>query len=423
MVRYVRFSAVVLAVALAAGACTPASATPSAGTSPGGSGVPSVAPTGSAAATATAVATTPAAPTASAVLAHWATAGNLPSANAGWSETHVLLVSGGKILVVGDDNANAPGPPSAVGALIWDPGTGKWTATASLNAPREYFAAESLKNGQAIVFGAYSSAKLYDPATGKWTATGLMTTARMNLASTRLKDGRVMAIGGEYMSGSTDKILASVEIYDPATGKWTVTGALNTARRNAQAVTLADGRVLVVGGDGGDPTKFASAEIWTPGTGKWSAAGNLALARDEFSLLALPDGSALVAGGLDTTAAVATTEKLDMATLKWKPGPAMKSAAASRITATLADGKILLAGGRPGSRKPAIAAAEIFDPVAGTFAATAAIPTTQERSGAVLLGDGSVMVAGGDGGFTGPASAPWYPDTRLGALRYYPAKP
>jgi hypothetical protein len=89
----------------------------------------------------------------------------------------------------------------------------------------------------------------------------------------------------------------------------------------------------------------------------------------------------------------------------------------------MADGKVLVAGGRTGTRKPAITGTEIFDPTAGTWTATAAMPTTQERSGAVLLSDGSIFVAGGDGGFTGPGSAPWIPDARLTSVRYYPAKP
>jgi len=43
---------------------------------------------------------------------------------------------------------------------------------------------------------------------------------------------------------------------------------------------------------------------------------------------------------------------------------------------------------------------------------------TLERAGAVLLGDGSVLVAGGDGGFPGSAA---YLDPRLETVRYYPA--
>jgi len=367
------------------------------------------------------------------VPAQWVAAGTLPSANANWSQTHVLLVSGGKVLVVGDDNFAAPGPPSAVGAEIWDPATSKWSATGSLPGPREYFAAESLANGKALVFGgeddnyiSLGTAYIYDPATGKWTWAGTMASEPMSPASTRLKDGRVMSIGGEYVDAKADIPLSSVEIWDPATSKWTATGSLHSVRINGKAVTLTDGRVLVVGGTDGNKT-LTTAEIWTPGTGAWTVIGNLNVSRDEFTLAALPGGSALVAGGLDTTTvpevAVASAERLDLGTLKWKSIAAMKSAGAARISAVMADGKVLVAGGRSGGKKPAITGAEIFDPTAGTWTATAAMPTTQERSGAVLLSDGSIFVAGGDGGFTGPGSAPWIPDARLTSLRYYPAKP
>jgi N-acetylneuraminic acid mutarotase len=342
-------------------------------------------------------------------------------------------VSGGKVLVVGDDNFAAPGPPSAMGAEIWDPATSKWTATGSLPGPREYFAAQSLANGKALVFGgeddnyiSLGTAYIYDPATGKWTWAGTMNTEPMSPASTRLKDGRVMSIGGEYVDAKATIPMSSAEIWDGSTNKWIATGSLHSARIGGQAVTLTDGRVLVVGGTDGN-NSLKTAEIWTPGTGQWTVIGNLNVSRAEFTLVALSDGSALVAGGLDTTTtpevAVASAERLNMTTLKWTPIAAMKSAGASRISAVMADGKVLVAGGRSGAHSPAITGAEIFDPTAGTWTATAAMTTTQERSGAVLLSDGSIFVAGGDGGFTGPGSTPWIPDARLTSVRYYPAKP
>ena len=41
--------------------------------------------------------------------------------------------------------------------------------------------------------------------------------------------------------------LATAELYDPVTDTWSATGPMRYARYGAEAVTLADGRVLVVG--------------------------------------------------------------------------------------------------------------------------------------------------------------------------------
>ena len=62
---------------------------------------------------------------------------------------------------------------------------------------------------------------------------------------------------------------AETELYDPATGTWTVSGSLAHARDQHTATLLLDGRVLVVGGyaSGG----YGPAEVYDPTTQAWSS--------------------------------------------------------------------------------------------------------------------------------------------------------
>ncbi len=62
-------------------------------------------------------------------------------------------------------------------------------------------------------FGNPGSAELYNQASGTWATAGSLGTARDNHTATLLPNGKVLVAGGVYTS-----ILASAELYDPASG-------------------------------------------------------------------------------------------------------------------------------------------------------------------------------------------------------------
>jgi len=251
-------------------------------------------------------------------------------------------------------------------------------------------------------------------AGGQFVPVGDMTTPRGLHGAAALEDGRVLVVGGIADFGV---IVATAELYDPATGTFALTGAPADARSRPTVVGLADGRVLIVGGRGGDGSVyFSSAEIYDPASGQFSPTGETSVPRYVASAALLEDGTVLIAGGFNRSdGPLASAERYDPATGQFTAtggmaGPRIQTLAVVR----LADGRVLIAGG--GNDGGPLASAEIYEPVSGTFSATGDLPEPRDGHAAVLLPDGKVLVVGGsDGGISG------FPNYRAEALLYDPA--
>jgi hypothetical protein len=144
-----------------------------------------------------------------------------------------------------------------------------------------------------------SSAEIYDPRTGKFRTVGSMSAARESHTATLLRDGRVFITGGHRDRRENIVVYASTEIYDPATGRFSAGPSLTMNRHKHEAVGLADGRVLILGGsDRRDRVHFTSAEVCDAKAEQCRELPPMKVARFKFrdTGVRLRDGRVLIMG-------------------------------------------------------------------------------------------------------------------------------
>ena len=149
----------------------------------------------------------------------------------------------------------------------------------------------------------------------------------------------------------------SAEVYDPATGTWTPTTAMATARDHSAAVLLPNGNVLVAGGD--NVANKSSSQIYQPLNGVWLPKVDMGVLSDRPALAVLNTGKVLAAGG-----SVKIAQLYDLTTDTWtNTGSTAQEHPLNGIASLLPDGRVLLSGGLFGTGDRAT---EIFDPAAGS---------------------------------------------------------
>ncbi len=157
-----------------------------------------------------------------------------------------------------------------------------------------------LDNGKVLVVGGanssgipQTSAELYDPSSGTFSITGSMNFPRQNAGAVLLADGRVLVVGGWTIPGGGQTTAA--EIYNPETGTWTPASSMHSMRTSAlgqSPILLPDGTVLIAGGDG-----EATSEIYFPDEDIWDTPVNMGQARAGAATALMFDGRVLITGG------------------------------------------------------------------------------------------------------------------------------
>jgi hypothetical protein len=279
---------------------------------------------------------------------------------------------------------------------------GTFVSAGNMTTARISHTATLLPNGKVLIAGGsepvpgqrwntLASAELFDPDTGTFTATGNMTTRRSGHAATLLADGRVLIVGGD---ADGDANSGTAELYDPSTATFTPTGNMDV--RVVSAATLLDnGKVLITG---------AHPLLYDPSTGTFASAGEYAQAdiKNPYGpsggwyapTLSLPNGKVLIAGEPSTELYDPVTGTFTLAgTMATRPWGAIPWYIEGRTGTLLTNGQVLLAGGEH-EDLGYFAEAELYDPATGTFTAIGNMTRNRDDHTATLLRDGTVLLAG-----------------------------
>lgn len=283
------------------------------------------------------------------------------------------LLPNGEVLVAGGLTLTFIVVPETItltnlsSAELYNPTNGTWQATGSLTNARIAHTATLLANGKVLVVGGatvndnlainniYASAELYDPVTGIWSETGSLNFNRYGHSAILLPSGKVLVAGGDS-GGNT---LSSAELYDPDTGAWSLTGGMNASHEGQAAILLPSGKVLVTPGTNPNVPTILPGELYDPATETWELVAQMNSASGDYNNLLGESGdvAVLLPGG--KVFAPFAAQVYDPAAGTLTSTVPMTNDQSGGAALLLPNGKVLLSGGESGFSQ------ELYDPGLG----------------------------------------------------------
>jgi N-acetylneuraminic acid mutarotase len=289
-----------------------------------------------------------------------------------------------------------PAYPQSGGAL------GTWAARSPLPTPRNEVVAAAVNDRIYVLGGSVSGDwrltrnEEYDPATDKWRSRAPLPSGASHMA-TAVLNGRIYAIGGfigQDHKGAVDRVFE----YDPAADAWRALAPLKTPRGSVSAAAL-DGRIHAIGGrvtteDGDWHTNgvVATHEVYDPGTGKWTEAAPLPKPRDHMVVAAVSGKLHAIGGrfaGNDDM--VDWHDVYDPTTRSWTAAPPLPTARGG-VSGTVYKSLILVVGGE--DEKRTYVENEAYDPMTGRWLRLAPMPAGRHGDGVAAVGSSAYVVGG-----------------------------
>jgi N-acetylneuraminic acid mutarotase len=186
-----------------------------------------------------------------------------------------VVTMGDKLLVVGGEVGDVK---AATLLQEYDPATGKWRDLAPMPAGASHPGA-AIMDGKLYVAGGFTMNVhlnpvdrffVYDTKTNHWQALPPLA-APLGSVGVAAVAGKIHVIGGR---GPDQIVVSTHQVFDPATDTWSMAAPLPVPRDHF-GIGVLDGRIHVVGGRGsgtGFGVNTAEHDVFDPATGKWTMA-------------------------------------------------------------------------------------------------------------------------------------------------------
>ena len=158
-----------------------------------------------------------------------------------------------------------PAPQPAAEVLAAPADTGAWGPVLDWGQQAKHMA--MLSTGKVLVWSTGDNARVWDPTNGTFKLTPFTFGDLHCAGQSTLADGRVVVVGGQNVQTHAGTNVTA--LFDPATETWTNGATMTDLRWYATSTTLADGKVLATSGDAPDGTRSTIPEVYDPATNTW----------------------------------------------------------------------------------------------------------------------------------------------------------
>ena len=217
--------------------------------------------------------------------------------------------------------------------------SGEWGPLLDWGVQAKHMA--TLSTGKVLVWSTGDNARVWNPTTGTFTLAPATFGDLHCAGQSTLADGRVIVVGGQ--NGSPHDGTNITALFDPVTQTWTRGADMTDLRWYATSTTLPDGRVLATSGDAPDGTRSTVPELYDPATDSWTRLTGAVRDQGLYPFMfVLPNGRTYEAGSKTGTATINVS-----GAGSWTAGPTAPYATSgySESAVMYLPGKILRAGG------------------------------------------------------------------------------